>query len=83
MLQIKDQQKHPEILLAMRESKRRELVRNGQAKWEEFVGIQQSKQGMVLDDRSKKVVDTRLQSLIESAVAVSTVLSTVGLEIKQ
>jgi len=82
LLKITDQLEHAELSLAMRETKRQELARIEQAKWEEFAGIQQSKQGMVLDDASKKVVDTRLRSLMEDAVAVSTTLATLVPEIK-
>ena len=80
---IRDQLEHVEIALVKRETKKQELARTEQEKWEEFVGIQRSKQSMVLDAPSKKVVDTRLRSLMEDVVAVSTTLSTLGPEIEE
>ena len=80
---IRDQLEHAKIALAKRETKKQELAHTEQEKWEEFAGIQRSKQSMVLDAPSKKVVDTRLRSLMEDAVAVSTTLSTLGPEIEE
>lgn len=81
LVKVKDELERAEIALAMRETNRQELLRLEQSKWEEFAGIQQSKQGMVLDDASKKVVDTRLRSLMEDAVAISTKLAALVPEI--
>lgn len=83
LIKMKDELERAEIALAMRESRRQELQRLEQTKWDEFAGIQHSKQAMTsMDDAAKKVIDARLRSLMEDAVAVSTNLATLNPEIK-